>query len=81
MLTVWVLSSVRAGVMEVIGVSSDIEHAQQRAHAIIAAACGQALGRPPAWTPLPSGGTLLIYGRDRHSFQFRADPWLMDAQR
>ena len=78
--TAWVLFAVRQGSPEALGVCSSPEGAEHCAHTIITKVCGQALGRPPAWTKASTGGRVLIYGRDRHSFHFRAEPFLMDAE-
>jgi hypothetical protein len=64
----------------VIGVCSSDATARQRAHAIIAKTTGKPIGRPPQWYPLPTGGKLLTFGRDRYTFQFRAEPWIVDSE-
>lgn len=76
--TRWVLFRVQEGDAMVIGVCSSQDSAAKHAHGIIRRAVGQ-IGRMPPWTPLPTGGKLLLYERADKRFQFRAEPWLVDA--
>lgn len=79
--TVWALSRVQAGQVEHLGIYTTDSKGTQEAERLIRKALGLTASHRfrVEWQRVESV-LALAYGRDRHDFRFRLEPWPLDGE-